>query len=252
MDDLIKEAFYKVKNDITLLYNQLNFAKENINTLKNSLVDISSVLEKIVTPIKEIPGLISTINEINSKLDKVLSFSVPTHTFPELVPSTHIPTHNIYSEASKPLNLAFSTGNDGVPTDKQTNRQTDNLPQKSPILDKKSSSIDNAAELLDSLDIIKKELRLKSKKLTEQELIVFSTIYTLEEELSENEYLDYKKIALKLNLTESSIRDYVGRLIKKDIPINKSKVNNKLISLSISPNLKKIASLNTLLRLRDL
>jgi len=39
MDDLIKEAFYKVKNDITLLYNQLNFAKENINTLKNSILN---------------------------------------------------------------------------------------------------------------------------------------------------------------------------------------------------------------------
>ena len=252
MDDIIKEAFYKVKNDINSLYSQLNFVKENISTLRNSLIDISSILEKITSPIKEIPHLISKINEINSKIDQILSDSILSHNTQNSITPTHIPTHNPPFKASKPLNLTFSTGNDGVPTDKQTNRQTDNLPQKSPILDKKSSSIDNAAELLDSLDIIKKELRLKFKNLTEQELIVFSTIYTLEEELSENEYLDYKKIALKLNLTESSIRDYVRRLIKKDIPIIKTKINNKSISLSISPNLKKIASLNTLLRLRDL
>jgi len=56
----------------------------------------------------------------------------------------------------------------------------------------------------------------------------------------------------KLNLTESSIRDYVRRLIKKGIPIDKNKINNKNIQLSISPNLKKIASLNTILQLRDI
>ena len=80
-------------------------------------------------------------------------------------------------------------------------------------------------------------------------MLVFSTIYQLEEEKG---YTDYKSISNKLNLTESSIRDYIGKLIKKGIPIDKNKVNNKNIQVSISDNLKKIASLQTILHLRDL
>jgi hypothetical protein len=51
-------------------------------------------------------------------------------------------------------------------------------------------------------------------------------------------------------LTESSIRDYIGRLIKKGIPLDKVKINNKTIHISISQNLKKVATLPTILQLR--
>jgi DNA-binding MarR family transcriptional regulator len=108
-------------------------------------------------------------------------------------------------------------------------------------------SIINAAQILNSLDNLKKEIRLKFKRLTEQEFLVFSTIYQLSEEKGNT---DYKNLSEKLSLTESSIRDYIGRLIKKGIPVEKTKINNKTIHLSISPNLKKIASLPTILQLR--
>ncbi|GAH73525.1 unnamed protein product, partial [marine sediment metagenome] len=111
------------------------------------------------------------------------------------------------------------------------------------------NTIDEAAEILDSLDSIKKQIRLQFKQLTTQEILIFSTIYQLEEE---QESVDYKSLANKLNLTESSIRDYVGRLIKKGIPVEKKKIKNKNIQLSISPNLKKIVTLQTILQLRDL
>ena len=111
------------------------------------------------------------------------------------------------------------------------------------------NSIENAAEMLKSLDNIKKEIRQKFKKLTEQEWLIFSTIYQLDEEKGES---NYREIADKLNLTESSIRDYVARLIKKGIPVEKTKLNNKNIQLKISSNLKRIASLPTIIALRDL
>jgi hypothetical protein len=41
-------------------------------------------------------------------------------------------------------------------------------------------------------------------------------------------------------------------MINKGIPIHKNKINNKKITLSISPDLKKIASLPTIIRLREL
>ena len=147
--------------------------------------------------------------------------------------------------------MPFSTGNQGVPTDKQTNRQTDKQTDqhmgKEGFLPK--DHIEKASEILDSLDNLKKEVRLKFKRLTEQEWLIFSTLYQLEEELGN---VDYRALSNKLHLTESSIRDYIGRLIKKGIPVDKKRINNKNIVLSISSNLKKIASLNTILQLREL
>jgi predicted transcriptional regulator len=80
-------------------------------------------------------------------------------------------------------------------------------------------------------------------------LLVFSTLYQFSEEKG---YTDYKNLSEKLSLTESSIRDYIGRLIRKGIPVEKVKINNKTIHLSVSQNLKKIASLSTILQLRSL
>ena len=78
---------------------------------------------------------------------------------------------------------------------------------------------------------------------------MFSTIYQLEEEQGQ---VEYKTISNKLNLSQSSIRDYVGRLILKGIPVEKKRINNKTILLSISQDLKKIASLSAILKLRDI
>jgi len=102
---------------------------------------------------------------------------------------------------------------------------------------------------LNSLDNIKKEIRNKFKRITDQEFLVFSTIYQMAEE-SDN--VDYKSVSKRLNLTESSIRDYVGRLIKKGIPVEKTKINNKMIRLSISEKLKKITPLPVIFQLREL
>ena len=80
-------------------------------------------------------------------------------------------------------------------------------------------------------------------------MLIFSLIYQLEEEKG---HTDYKTLSEKLKLTESSIRDYVQRLIKKGIPVEKTKINNKNIQLKISRNLKKIASLSTIMQLRGI
>ncbi len=201
-----------------------------------------------------------------------------------------VPTHNSPLKPLKEPNLTVSSGNSGVPTDRQTDQQTDKIsenPLRNPFeisssnplsslqnplkkssespqgevftssspnkaketKERKENDIDNAARILDSLDGIKKEIRLKFKRLTSQEMAVFSMIYLLEEETGD---VDYKALATKLNLTESSVRDYVGRILSKGIPVDKNKINNKTIKLSIPQNLKKIASLPTILQLRDL
>jgi len=214
--DQIKEAFQKVKQDIMFLKEEINSLRLNLNEIKEQIVVLNSSIH-------------STLRQPNS-----------TH-------STHSSTPNLSLEAVKDQNMLISTGNQGASTDRQTDRQTD---RHTPIsYGNTENSMENALEILNSLDSIKKEIRLKFKRLTKQEFLVFSAIYQLDEELG---YSDYKLLSERLNLTESSIRDYVGRLIKKGVPVEKTKINNKYIKLNVSKKLKKIVSLPTILQLRDL
>ena len=232
--DQIKDAFQKVKSDISSLRDEFDFLKSEFFLVKNSLDDILNSVKNM----KNTNDLNPTNQQIN-----------PTHN-PAHPTNQHIIQHiNPPFNRLKDENKHISTGNDGVPADRQTNQQTDRQTLKSQFSEEKEDFIDNAANLFDSLDNVKKEIRLKFKKLTEQEIVVFSAIYQLDEEFGQS---DYKSLSKKLNLTESSIRDYVGKLMKKGIPVDKKRINNKQIILTISPNLKKIATLSTILKLREL
>jgi hypothetical protein len=236
-DEEIKKAFDRVKTDI------FNIGKE-ISSLKLDIIDIKNQLNKLTNNQTINP----TIQQIN-----------PTH---QTTPTDN-PTVPQEVRGLKYPNLGISIGNRGVPTDKPTDKQTDNpthfytenelnYPQIQENQTPKplSQDLTDAREILDSLDSLKKEIRLKFKAMTNQEMLVFSTIYQLEQLYPDS--LDYGKIAQKLRLSPSSIRDYTQRLINKGIPILKEKLNNKKILLKISPELKKIATLNTIIRLRDL
>ncbi len=239
--DQIKDAFKKVKRDIDALYFELD-------SIKISIKEVNWRISMLSQDVKHLSETKVNFNKKNSPTTlKTLSTDTPH--------CQTVKTQNTTDkQAFKPLNsqnLMISTGNRGVPTDRQTNRQTDQQTQKEPFLEKKEDQnpIQNAAQILDSLDSLKKEIRLKFKRLTEREIIVFSTLYQLDEEQG---FADYKTIANKLSLTESSIRDYIGRLINKGIPVDKKKINNKSVQLSISPNLKRVASLSTIMQLISL
>lgn len=221
--DPIKEAFDKIKQDIYEL-------KAEIYSLRTKMEQIQ-------------------FQQINQQ-------TTPTHN-PSYIPQptdkpTHIqttPTHNHAVEAPYYPNIHSSIGNGGVPTNKPTDTQTNQQTQKYPKITYKTD-FEQANEILSSLDNIKKGIRLKFKRLTPQEMLVFSTLYALEEQNTEE--ITYRSIAEKLHLSESSIRDYTNKLIKKGIPIEKIRQNNKTILLKISQNLKSIATLATICELRDL
>ncbi len=238
--DYLKEAFRKVKEDIISLREEISFLKQNINENKEKINQFSHILDII----KEINEKIDFLKQNNS-IDRQTDTSTEKPFFS--TNSTHITTNSLLFSPLKSKNTAFSTGNRGVSTDRQTDTSTDR--QMKLISSKEDKSIKNALEFLNSLDSIKKEIRLKFKSITEQEFLVFSTIYQMDEEFGGT---DYKTLSKTLNLSESSIRDYVGRLLKKEIPIEKIKINNKNIQLSISKNLKKIVSLPTIFQLREI
>jgi hypothetical protein len=221
-EDKIKEAFFKVKQDISTLGKELLQIKQDIQKIKEFLEDFST----------------STLQQIT-----------PT----DSINPTDNPTHPQEIGGLKTQKMNSSIGNEGVPTDRQTDQQTGNptyfLPQK-PENKTMEVDIQKAPDILDSLDTLKKQIRHKFKHLTPQELLVFSTIYQLEEQ--NPDLVSYRDIALKLSLSESSIRDYVQRIINKGIPIKKHKINNKKLILSISPDLRRVATLSTILKLIEL
>ncbi len=224
--DQIKDAFQKVKQDMDLM-------REEIFLLKQFLYENRQKLSELDLTMKELSIKLLNFIEDQKKINP--TDKQKNSTFP-----TDILTDDSPFKPLNPQKIGFSTGNEGVPTNKQTNQQTDQQIEK--------ASFNKALEVLNSLDNIKKEIRNKFKRLTEQEFLVFSTICQMAEEGD----ADYKSISKKLNLTETSIRDYVGRLIKKGIPVEKRRINNKLIQLSISEKLTKIAPLSVIFQLRDL
>ena len=244
MDLNIKDAFQRAKQDI-------NFLKDNILDLHKELNEIQTSLLLIMKELGELKEIRQTDRQTDTSThnstDKLYNTTDKYSNTTDNTLKNPITTDILPFKPLKQLNMVSSIGNNGVSTDRQTDRQTDQHTQNKPEIGK--NTLDNAVEILSSLDDLKKEVRLKFKRLTEQEILVFSTIYQFDEEVG---YSDYKSLSQRLNLTESSIRDYVGRLIKKGIPIEKNKINNKQIQLNISANLKKIATLNTILQLRDL
>lgn len=245
----LKEAFSKVKQDIFLLQSQISDIKRAVLQLKESIEVLKQdkELDKQTNNPSNSPAIRQTFPTKNEENQS--NYFNPTHSS----------TDNLPLKALKNPNSPISSGNRGVPTNSQTVKQTDNstgnkgvefalIPEK-PSKEQKIDNLEKIAQVINSLDDIKKDLRHKFKRLTNQELAVFSAIYQLEEQGFD---VDYPLIAKKLEISESSIRDYIQRLIKKQIPIEKSKENNKKVTLKISQNLKKIASLATILQLREL
>ena len=330
----IKEAFRKVKEDIFSLGKEVGDLREDIGSIKSELKIIKRLVSNFDKKInktkispknlkfneKEREEDLSNKNrpkkhskfqnnpisyQNSSKRDK----TNPTHPTDNTTHQHKNPTHPRHTKTNTPLedlyckNNVRSTRNEGVPTDRQTDRQTDtrhiNKPQIEDYNNNKLSetfsysiggkdetnpslySIDpkktkektsklildeeringgtvhsgdveevkKARDILDNLDSLKKELRRKFKKLTNQEMRVFSLIYQLDQEREE---VTYSTLASKMDLSEGSIRDYVHKIIKKGISLEKEKKNNKKVTLHVSKDIKDITSLDSLLKLREI
>ena len=213
MPDVVKEAFRKVKEDIDFLKNQLIAVSIELQEIK-----------RILTPTdRQTDQPTHTSQNQTANYDKPTDQQTTYYNLPQRVVKT--PISNI------------SIGNEGVPTDRQTDQQTDRQIHKF-AQSKNFKGIGNVAVLLNSLDLLKKDIRSQFQKLTAQEMLIFSTIYSLEEQ---GFVVDYPLLASKTNLTESSVRDYTLKLLKKSIPLEKRKENNKRIILTIPTEFRKIA-----------
>lgn len=246
----------QIQKEQDLLLNNDNIRENIQNQLKSLEENQQKLKEEQKTLIHDIKNeLESSIRELNFSILELKS-NIPTiqHINPTQTPQiptdkqtpTHTPTDNYALQGVISHFNNISIGNEGVPTDRQADRQTNQQTQNN--IKTHDETPVNPSEILSSLDSFRKGIRLKFKRLTQQEMLVFSTIYTLEEQGE----VDYLKLADTLKLSESSVRDYIHKLVSKGIPIDKEKINNKRVLLHISKDLKKIVSLNSIIKLREI
>lgn len=252
--DPIKEAFTRAKIDIAKLQKEIYSLSQQVEELRNIILYQMSPININTFPTQ---SNIQT-HQIEKKADEP---QIPTHSINQPTNQHIIPTHNLtelnkvfYKGLKTPYNN-ISIGNEGVTTNQPTNQPTNqhignegvytHKQQKTHKIDR----LEHISKVLESLGTIKKDIRKQFKCLTAQEMNLFSEIYKLEEQ---GFIVDYAILSEKLSLSEISIRDYTRKLIKKGIPIQKHKENNKKILLSISPEFKQIASLETIYQLREL
>lgn len=201
----------------------------------------------------------------------------------EIEPKTPLIPNNYIKQN---LLAQISNGNEGVQTHRHIDTQTDNTPlfplDGKPSINQKTqthSSTETSTHLrhipeklrhfdtfLDTstdktsqnakisdlnklMDSLKEDLKKKFQSLTKQEFYIFSILFTVDK--TQNQ-VTYQDLAVRTGLTSSSIRDYVMRIIQKGIPILKEKVNNKLTMLKIPPELRNLATLDNLMRIRGM
>jgi len=128
---------------------------------------------------------------------------------------------------SKPQILPSSSGNEGV---QSINHSTINQSLSNQSLQQNIPSL--------SIQALKRELESRFKALTNQEFLLFLTIYQLEEDLGRP--VTYFDLSQKLSLTSGCIRGYISALLRKNLPIIKSKINNRTLTLSINPQFRDL------------
>ena len=89
-----------------------------------------------------------------------------------------------------------------------------------------------------NIQSLKKNLEKKINNLTNQEFLVFLTIYQLEEDLRRN--ITYDDLSSKLSLSTGCIRSYISSIIRKGLPVIKKKINNRTVTLTIHQDFKEL------------
>ena len=243
-EDRIKSSFDKVREDIKLLQDELFILKRELDALRIEIK--TNFMNRNSIGNEGVPA--------DQQTDK---------------PSVNTPLFPVDVEPSADSNRYLETPAD-IPTHLQhipekVQQIPNKIPQITPEMVQKilreqqeqetkrsvfsfKGERDPLADLTEVMNGLKSDLKRKFKALTKQEFYIFSVLYTIEKS---QESVTYGDIASKTGLTSSSIRDYIQRIIRKGIPIAKEKLNNKVIVLKVPQELRNLATLDNLMRIRE-
>ena len=213
-EEKIKKSFSKVKEETDFLKTQINELKSLIN----------EVLKK---------------HENQKKREETVLKNLQ-------VPKEEVSTGNqgVYADIHSFIHSFNRHSTDNYSTNMQTNKQEKD--QSKPYLLKFSKEIIKTTPLLWSLSNIKEIDNLFST-LTKQEFLTFMLVFQGEEDLQRG--ISYLELSQRMLISEGCVRTYISQMIKKGIPIQKIRLNNKLTLLLID---KEFRSLNLKSRLSNL
>jgi len=209
-EEEIREAFQHVREEISFLKNELLVLKSDVSFIKDNLKN--------------------ELKDLKLEMQHKLNVAIQNATHPKQMQQINQEFGRI-----KPY-IERSIGNEGVATNKQTNKQTHLQHIFRPI-----------EENLRGVEATRAALRKIFLVLTRQEFHIYSILYELESRLGS---ASYRELAQAAHLDETSIRVYVKKLIEKNVPIIKEKRNNKDVVLKISPEFKQLETLTNLIKLR--
>jgi hypothetical protein len=219
--------------------------KDSFKKIKSEMRYLASEIFSIKSQIQELYDLISQISILNSPNNAGSNQSSTSATDSQQTEEN--PAQNTYYKQDLSLNYDSSIGNGGVPADRQQTVSRQIIEEKA--LEKVPKNADESQNISHLIDGLKNDLKQKFRSLTKQEFLIFSLIYSLTEEHGE---ANYKELALRSKLTESSVRDYLSRLEHKGIPLIKEKKNNKLVVIRVPKELRDIAALDSLVKLNKI
>lgn len=236
----IRESFAKIKEDMLFLSHQLIIIKEEINEIREEIEKLKQ--NKQSADSQQIQQISSTNSQLYSQIKPYFNISKGN----KGVPADSQQTINRQIDE---LKRTFDEIREIEEKSRASTKETTNEIKKD--IEKENCFYEDKKELSKLSKIInnmKQDLKEKFRNLSKQEFIIFSAIYSLEEQSKE---ISYKDLAISTRLTESSIRDYIARLIHKGIPIIKEKINNKTVLLKISPELRNLATLDMLSKINS-
>ncbi len=238
------------KTPIERLTDEVRLIQEELFILKRDLEDLRKDIRDIIKP-----------NYMNES--SIGNEGVPAHQ-PTDTPTFNtplFPVDGIYSQSPSasgdyPTDIPTHPQHIDQKTQHMTHRITPKIVEdilanqvpKAPRMDQKAEIKDPLTDLSDIMNLLKADLKAKFRSLTGQEFYIFSVLYTVEKS---QEMVTYSDIAKRTGLTSSSIRDYIQRIIRKGIPIVKEKLNNKTTLLKVPSELRNLATLDNLMRLRN-
>ncbi|MCD4759738.1 hypothetical protein K8R33_02530 [archaeon] len=217
-EENLKKAFSKVKEDMNRLTNRISTLEVQIGLL---LTQINQNKQQNTPNSTEIKGFRPSRPEIQKSSSGNKGVQSINHSlFNQSFTDQSHPKHDI---------------------EQYTPQIKENYNDKTPLNHSLiNHSLINHSTNIHSLNIqsLKKELESKFETLTNQEFLLFLTIYQLEEDLGRP--VTYIDLSTKLTLTLGCIRGYVSSIIRKNLPIIKAKINNRTLTLSINPEFRDL------------
>ena len=212
-EDKIKKSFSKVKEDIESLKTQLNEVKSLIEVLSKK--------------------------DIFSKKSEEKDIKVPST--PEEVSSTG--NQGVYTDIHSFIHSFDRHSTDIHSTDTQQTediQQTNQNQLQNPINQQIGlTNLQNTQQTNVSWSSFNlKQIDSLFLTLTKQEFITFITIFQLEEDIKRG--ISYLELSRHMSLSEGCIRTYVSQMLKKGIPLQKIRLNNKLTLLLIEKEFKAL------------